>query len=203
MPTGAQYRSTQFRQIRSRVLAAIPGWYQWPRVLRLLLASLPDIGSSDLAIEDWCKRRGFSWARVKKQIAAQPDFQAALDRWRSQGDLPAKQGWRNSLTKAHLQILIAESEGFNQYLDLIELRAGGRSGELAKSVTQHFGWDEAGDAVEDQPEIRLTSGQKASGVVVDEEDLEAIHAGEEEDEELNSLADWALTPDSPVEQTLP
>lgn len=199
--------SSEFRRLRKRVLSAIPDWDQWPRVLRLMLVSLPDSGSSDLALEDWCKRRGFDWPRVQKQIAESKGFQSALSRFRSTGQLPSRSHWRNGLTKAHLQIMISESESFGQYLDLLDLRASGQSGKMATDVTSRMGWSTTGDPVDEQPEVKVFSGKRVSGMIIEDEDVEMIRDADAEDEALNSLSDWAdfddLADTAYQEQTLP
>lgn len=185
------YQSSEFRKVRSRVLAAIPDWYQWPRVLRLLLSQLPDVGCSDLAIQDWCDRRGFKYATVKKHIDESLSFQAALSTYRKEGKLPYRNHWKNELTKAHLQILVAEGESFGQYLDLVDLQGSGQSGKAAADVTHRMGWDVSGDAVDDQPEVAIFSGERVAGIPIGEEEATLVAEAEQADEDVNSLAAWA------------
>lgn len=200
----AEKWSSQFRKVRARVLQAIPDWYSWPRNLRLLLVALPDVGCSDLAIQDWCERRGFKYERIQKQIEETPSFQAALNTWRTEGKFPYRNNWRNSLTKAHLQMLVAESEGFGQYLDLLDLRASGQSGKAAADVSKYMGWDEAGDPVEEQPEIKIFSGERVVGIPIGPEELAEVKEAEQATEDINSLSDWAIPDDTAVqEQVLP
>lgn len=197
------YYTTKFRKIRKRVLTVIPDWYKWPRMLRILAASLADFGTSEAAIEDFCERRGFKLERLQKHISDNPSFQVLLDTFKSTGQYPQHPRWKNPLAKAHVQMLVAEGEAFGQFMDIIDLRAAGQSGALAKKTVEHMGWMDTLDPVEEQPEVRIYDGVKVTGMVIEDEDVREIKRREWEDDDFASLSNWNLASAELAEHTLP
>jgi len=109
-----------YDKIEQRVTRAIPDWKEWPRRLRRIYASLEDIGSSDIAIQDAIEQWGWNWTQIEKLAKATPTYVQQLQEYRDIGKYPKKDGWVKNIRTAELKTVYMREGELTSFASLDE-----------------------------------------------------------------------------------